>query len=145
LEKHDLYLKPEKCEFAKQEIEYLGVIIGQNRICMDPGKLKGIADWPVPQNPTEVQQFLGFTGYYRYFVPNYSKIAWPLLDLTKKGLIWHWEQPQHDAFEELKTKMCYSLVLTQPDFEEKFYLQTDASAYGVGAILSQRERNPPSI
>jgi hypothetical protein len=48
LEKHDLYLKPEKCEFAKTEIEYLGVIIGQNKIRMDPGKLKGIADWPVP-------------------------------------------------------------------------------------------------
>jgi hypothetical protein len=112
---------------------------------MDPGKLKGIADWLVPQNPTEVWQFLGFTRYYRYFVPNYSKIAWPLLDLTKKGLIWHWEWPQHDAFEELKTRMCCSPVLTQPDFKEKFYLQTDASAYGVGAVLSQRGRNPPSI
>jgi hypothetical protein len=64
LKEHDLYLKLEKCEFAKQEIEYLGVIIGQNKIRMDPGKLKGIADWPVPQNLTEVWQFLGFTGYY---------------------------------------------------------------------------------
>jgi hypothetical protein len=64
LEEYDLYLKPEKCEFAKGEIEYLGVIIGQNKIRMDSGKLKGIADWPVPQNPTEVRQFLGFTGYY---------------------------------------------------------------------------------
>jgi hypothetical protein len=64
LEKHDLYLKSEKCEFAKQEIKYLGVIIGQNKIQMDLGKLKGIADWPVPQNPTEVQQFLRFTEYY---------------------------------------------------------------------------------
>jgi hypothetical protein len=54
LEEHDLYLKPEKCEFAKEEIKYLGVIVGQNKIRMDPGKLKGIADWPVPQNPTEV-------------------------------------------------------------------------------------------
>jgi hypothetical protein len=54
LEKYNLYLKPEKCEFAKQEIKYLGVIIGQNKICMDPGKLKGIADWLVPRNPTEV-------------------------------------------------------------------------------------------
>jgi hypothetical protein len=87
MEKHNLYLKPEKCEFEKEEIEYLGVIIGQNKIRMDPGKLKGIADWPVPQNPTEVHQFLGFTGYYRYFVPNYLKIAWPLLDLTKKNLM----------------------------------------------------------
>jgi serine protease inhibitor ecotin len=55
LEKHDLYLKPEKCKFTKQEIKYLGVIIGQNKIQMDPGKLKGIVDWPVPRNPTEVQ------------------------------------------------------------------------------------------
>jgi hypothetical protein len=54
LEKHNLYLKPEKCEFAKEEIEYLGVIIGKNKIHMNPGKLKGIVDWPVPQNLTEV-------------------------------------------------------------------------------------------
>jgi hypothetical protein len=142
LEEHDLYLKPEKCAFAKKEIEYLGVVIGQNKICMDPGKLKGIADWPVPWNPTEVRQFLGFTGYYRYFVPNYSKIARPLLDLTKKNLVWRWERPQHDAFEELKTRMCCSPVLTQPDFKKKFYLQMDASAYGMGAVLSQQGRNP---
>jgi hypothetical protein len=64
LEEHDLYLKPEKCKFAKREIEYLRVIIGQNKIRMDPKKLKGIADWPVPWNPTKVRQFLGFTGYY---------------------------------------------------------------------------------
>jgi len=75
LEKHDLYLKPEKCEFLKKEIIYLGVIIGNNQIKMDPSKLKGIADWTTPQTPTDIRKFLGFTGYYRYFVPNYSKIA----------------------------------------------------------------------
>jgi hypothetical protein len=75
LEENDLYLKPEKCEFEKEEIKYLGVIIGRNHLRMDPKKLKGVADWPVPRNPTEVRGFLGFTGYYRYFVPNYSKIA----------------------------------------------------------------------
>jgi hypothetical protein len=75
LERHDLYLKLEKCEFEKEEIKYLGVIVGQNKIRMDLGKLKGIADWPVPQNPTEVRQFLAFTRYYWYFVPNYSKIV----------------------------------------------------------------------
>jgi hypothetical protein len=110
---------------------------------MDPGKLKGIADWPVLWNPTKVQQFLGFMGYYRYFVPNYLKIAQPLLNLTKKGLVWCWQWPQHNAFEELKMRMCCSPVLTQPDFEKKFYLQTDASAYGMGTILSQQGRNPP--
>jgi hypothetical protein len=104
---------------------------------MDPGKLKGITDWPVPQNPTKVQQFLGFTGYYRYFVPNYSKIAQSLLDLTKKNLMWWWEEPQHRVFKELKTRMCCSPVLTQPNFKEKFYLQIDTLAYGVGTVLSQ--------
>jgi hypothetical protein len=73
------------------------------------------------------------------------KIAQLLLDLTKKNLVWRWERPQHDAFEELKTRMCCSLVLTQLDFEGKFYLQTDALAYSVGTVLSQRGKNLPSL
>jgi hypothetical protein len=56
---------------------------------MDPKKLQGVADWPVPKNLTDIQKFLGFTGYYQYFIPNYSKIAQPLLDLTKKVTPWH--------------------------------------------------------
>ena|SRR6266850_1089972 len=75
LEKNNLYLKLEKCEFLKREIDYLSVIIGNNTIKMDPTKLKGVADWTTPATPTDIQKFLGFTGYYRYFVPNYSKIA----------------------------------------------------------------------
>ena len=93
LEKYDLYLKPKKCEFEKEEIEYLGIIIGKGMLRMDKKKLRGVADWPVPKNPTNVRQFLGFTGYYRYFVPNYSKIARPLLDLTKKDVVWEWKNP----------------------------------------------------
>ncbi len=137
LEQNDLYLKPEKCDFEQKEIDYLGVIVGNGRIQMDPKKLKGVADWPVPRNPTEIRKFLGFTGYYRYFIQGYSKIARPLLDLTKKAIVWHWGEPQHKAFEELKTRMCSRPVLTQPDFNKPFFLQTDALAYGVGAILSQ--------
>jgi hypothetical protein len=72
LETHDLYLKSEKCEFLKREIEYLGVIIGNGVLKMKPKKLESIKNWATPNNPTEIQKFLGFTGYYRYFVPNYS-------------------------------------------------------------------------
>jgi len=75
LEENDLYLKPEECAFKQEEIDYLGVIVGHNTIKMDPSKIKGVADWPVPRNPMEIHQFLGFTGYYQYFIPNYSKIA----------------------------------------------------------------------
>ena len=104
---------------------------------MDPSKLKGVADWPKPKSPTEIRQFLGFTGYYRYFIPKYSKIARPLLDLTKKDIIWKWEERQQRAFEELKKRMCTGPVLRQPNFNKRFYLQADASLYGVGAVLSQ--------
>ena len=75
LEAHDLYLKPEKCAFEKEEIDYLGIIIGQGTVKMDPSKLKGVANWPKPKTPTEIRQFLGFTGYYHYFIPKYSEIA----------------------------------------------------------------------
>ena len=70
----------------------------------------------------KVHQFLGFTGYYQYFVLNYSKIAHPLLDLIKKTTPWHWGPTQEGTFLELKTYMCSSPVLTQPDFKKCFYL-----------------------
>ena len=93
LEEHDHYLKPEKCQFEKDEIEYLGIIVGKGHLQMSPKKLQGIADWSPPRNPTEFCSFLGFTGYYRYLVPNYSKIAQPLLDLMKKPLPGTGEKP----------------------------------------------------
>jgi hypothetical protein len=88
LEANNLYLKPEKCEFLKREIDYLGVTIRNNVLKMDPKKLRGVVDWKTPQTPTDIQKFLGFTRYYQYFVPNYSRIARPLLDLTKKATPW---------------------------------------------------------
>ena len=144
LEENNLYLKPEKCEFEKEEIKYLGVIVGKNHLKMSPKKLQGIADWPIPKMPTNIWQFLGFTGYYCYFVPNYSSIAWPLLDLTKRTTPWHWGEQQFKAFEELKTQMCSSPVLTQPNFDKRFILQVDALAYGMGTILSQ-EGDPTNL
>jgi reverse transcriptase-like protein len=111
---------------------------------MDPKKIQGVADWSPPTTVTEVWQFLGFTGYYRYFVPNYSKIARPLLDLTKKAINWHWGPKQMKAFETLKTLMCRKPILVQPNFNKRFYLQMDTSAYGMGAILLQVAGANPS-
>ena len=75
LKKHDLYLKPEKCVFKQQRIEFLGVILEGGMVQMDPVKVKGVADWPPPQNVTDICSFLGFTGFYHYFIPNYSLIT----------------------------------------------------------------------
>src|SRR5258708_12114135 len=114
---------------------------------MDPQKISSIPEWPVRKNPTNVCSFLRFTGYYCYFVPNYSKIAHPLLNLTKKSIVWHWGEPQFKAFEMLKTLMCQKPVLIQPDFKCRFYLQTDPSAYGIGHVPPQdpaQETPPPT-
>jgi hypothetical protein len=71
LEENNLYIKPEKYKFKKEEIKYLEVIIGRNKLQIDPKKLKGVTDWPKPKNLIDIQKFLGFIEYYCYFVPDY--------------------------------------------------------------------------
>jgi hypothetical protein len=137
LQKHDLFLKPEKCLFEQKHMEFLGIILESGTIQMDPAKIQGVADWPRPKSVRDVRAFLGFTGFYRYFVPNYSIIARPLIDLTKKATPFHWETRQETAFLTLKSHISSKPVLRQPDYTQPFFLATDASAYSVGAVLSQ--------
>jgi hypothetical protein len=88
LQKHDLFLKPEKCCFHQAEVDYLGVIIRQGLVRMDPVKVQGIIDWPAPTSVKDVHSFLGFCNFYWVFILEFSKIARPLNDLTKKGRPW---------------------------------------------------------
>ena len=91
LKEHDLYLKPEKCVFDQKRIEFLGVILEGRTIPMDPAKVKGIVDWPPLQNVMDICSFLGFTGFYHYFRLNYSLIAQPLIQLTRKNIPFNWD------------------------------------------------------
>ena len=143
LKKHDLYLKLEKCIFDQHRIEFLGIILENRTVQMDPVKVKGVADWSPPQNIIDVHSFLGFTGFYHYFIPNYSLIAWPLIQLTQKNVPFKWEPTCMCAFEHLKSLMCLKPILWQPNYTKAFFLATDASTYGVGTILLQEgELNP---
>jgi hypothetical protein len=137
LEENNLYLNIDKCEFEQDHIDFLGVRVENNQVKMEEGKVDKVKNWTPPRNLKEVRRFLGFTGYYRYFIKGYSAIAKPLLELTKQSTPWHWDASQQRAFDDLKEKMCEKPVLQQPDFDKTFYLQTDASAHGVGAVLSQ--------
>ena len=140
---HNLYLKPEKCAFERWKMEFLGVVLEDGTVQMDPAKLKGIADWLQPQHITDVHAFLGFTGFYCYFVPNYSNTAWPLIQLTKKNTIFWWTEECKVTFECLKMLMCSHPILWQPDYIKAFFLAKDASAYSMGAVLLQEgEINP---
>ena len=108
---NDLYIKPEKCTFEQEEIEYLGVIIGRGQLRMDPKKLHAVLNYPMPQNVTDIRAFLGFTGYYQYFIKNYSAIVQPLLALTRKSVTFHWGKAEQEAFNKIQTIMCWALVL----------------------------------
>jgi Reverse transcriptase (RNA-dependent DNA polymerase) len=90
LQDHNLYLKPKKCSFSQQEVEYLGVIIGGGKVRMDPVKVKGITNWPTPTTVWDVCSFLEFCNFYRAFIPHFSDVARPLNDLTCKNHQWSW-------------------------------------------------------
>jgi hypothetical protein len=115
LQANDLYLKPEKCEFEKTCIEYLGLIISENHVKMDPVKVKGIMDWPIPKKVKDVQAFIGFCNFYRRFIEGFSWIARPLSQLTQKDVEWAWTSEAQDAFDELKRKFTTAPLLVMPD------------------------------
>ena len=84
LQEYDLYLRPEKCEFEKEEVEYLGLVIRNKEVAMDPVKVEAVKEWKDPKNLKEVRGFLGFANFYRRFIKDFARIARPLNDLTKK-------------------------------------------------------------
>jgi len=137
LQEHNLFLKPEKCTFKQPTIKFLGVNVDQGTVQMDNTKIVKVKNWITPHNVQEVRKFLGFTGYYHYFIQDYSKKVRPLLYLTHNMMPWQWGQDQQTAFETLCDAMCNKPILRQPNFKKPFYVLTDTSAYGVGAILSQ--------
>ncbi len=137
LEVAGLKLNPEKCSFVKSKLEFLGHIVSDKGIQTDPAKVQKVKDFPVPQNITQLRGFLGLTSYYRRFVPNFSKIASPLNKLLKKGVVYEWTMVQQQAFDDLKGRLITSPILIFPNFEKQFVLLTDASTFGLGAILSQ--------
>jgi len=135
----NLKLQPDKCEFLRKEVIYLGHIITENGISPDPSKLEAVKNFPIPKKVKDIQAFVGLAGYYRKFIEDFSKIAKPLTKLTKKGEKFEWTTLQQNAFETLKNKLTSAPVLKYPDFNQEFLVTTDASDYAIGAVLSQGE------
>ena len=123
-------LKPKKFDFLKHKVQYLGHIVSDEGVAADSSKLKKVATW-------QVQQFLGFAGYYRRFIQDFTKIAWPLHKLTEHKALFRWTPECQSAFDRLKQHLVTSPVLAYPDYSKPFILDTDASDTGIGAVLSQ--------
>ena len=136
-----LTAKPGKCQFGMETCTYLGHIVGNGVVKPETSKIGAVESFAVPQTKRQVRAFLGLTGYYRKFIPNYAETAAPLTDLTKKNApnSVNWTQSCQTAFEQLKRLLCSTPVLSSPDFTRRFILQTDASDIAVGAVLSQRD------
>ncbi|KAL5020764.1 hypothetical protein ScPMuIL_002155, partial [Solemya velum] len=132
-----LKLKPQKCHLFKTEVLYLGFIVSNAGVKTDPDKIERIRSWPNPCNITDVRSFLGLCCYYRKFVDNFSDIAVPLYNLTKKNTRFHWDKQCQEAFNTLKVALQESVILQYPQFDQPFILDTDSSDHSSGAILSQ--------
>lgn len=137
LRKANLKIQPDKCEFLKKEVAYLGHLITPDGVKPDPKKVEAVENFPVPKNTKEVKSFLGLTGYYRRFIPSYAKISKPLTNLLKKDQLFNFNQECNEAFNILKNYLITEPILQYPRFDEPFILTTDASLYAIGAVLSQ--------
>jgi len=137
LMEYGLKLKPSKCQFVRQKVQFLGHTITPNGLSPIPTNIEKIVKYPKPKNAKQVRQFLGLAGYYRKFIQNFANIATPLFNLVKKDAKFTWGPDHETAFTTLRDSLVSAPVLIFPDFSEPFYLQTDASEFAVGAVLSQ--------
>ncbi|GJW59966.1 putative reverse transcriptase domain-containing protein [Tanacetum coccineum] len=140
LRKEKLYAKFSKCEFWLQEVHFLGHVVNQSGIHVDPGKIEAVKNWKAPTTSSEIRSFLGLAGYYRRFIANFSKIAKPLTSLTQKNQKYVWGVEQEEAFQTLKNNMCDAPILSLPNRVEDFVVYYDASNQGLGCVLMQRNK-----
>jgi hypothetical protein len=140
LRDHRLYAKLSKCEFWLREIKFLGHTISQDGISVDPEKVREVMDWKPPTTVRQIRSFLGLAGYYRRFIPDFSRIAKPMTELLKKGVKYDWSQKCEDAFHTLRQHLTTAPVLAQPDNTKPFEVYCDASGTGLGCVLMQDNR-----
>jgi transposase InsO family protein len=133
----NLRLNPDKCQFGRRSLTYLGHVVTAAGIRTDPDKVAAIRQLATPKTLRQLRRFLGMASWYRRFIPDFSRIAAPLNRLLKKGGRWDWTSEQDAAFNTLKDSLSAAPVLACPDFGKPFVLQTDAADTGLGVALTQ--------
>jgi hypothetical protein len=137
LREKQLYAKFSKCEFWLSEVKFLGHVISQGGVSVDPSKVEAVLNWERPRSVTEVRSFLGLAGYYRRFILGFSEIALPLTRLTRKEATFDWDAACEWSFRTLKEKLTTAPVLVIPDPNRKYVVYCDASNKGLGCVLMQ--------
>ena len=135
-----LAVSAEKCSWKQSEVEFLGYVIGREGIKMSEEKVKGVLEWKSPASLVETQAFLGFANFYRRFIKDYSRVARPITELTKATTKdWKWTPEAEQAFSELKNRFTSAPILAHFDPQRPVIVETDASDFALGAVLSQRD------
>lgn len=127
-----------KCEFLKPEVDFLGFVMGSGNVKVGERKIGAVSQFPVPKNAKQLRSFLGLVSWFRRFIPNLSDRSKDLNELTQMGVTYRWEEKHQKAFEDLKKSLVEAPVLATPDPDRQFEIHTDASGYGLGAALIQR-------
>ncbi|KAL4013401.1 hypothetical protein IC575_025570 [Cucumis melo] len=133
-----LYAKFSKCEFWLKKVSFLGHVVSSEGVSVDLANIEAVTNWPRPSTVSEIRSFLGLAGYYRRFVEDFSRIANPLIQLTKKGTPFVWSPACESSFQKLKQKLVTAPVLTGLDGSESFVIYSDASKKGLGCVLMQQ-------
>ena len=137
IEEAGLKVKPEKCRILPQRVPFVGHILSAQGVSTDPEKVSAVKSWPPPTNLSQLRVFLGKIGYNRKFIPDFATLAAPLFQLEEKGRNFVWSDNCQKSFDTLKQALCEAPVLAFSRFDLPFVLDTDASATGVAAVLSQ--------
>ncbi|WVZ80535.1 hypothetical protein U9M48_028004 [Paspalum notatum var. saurae] len=140
LREHKLYAKFSKCAFWLKEVSFLGHILSEKGVAVDPSKVECVLNWKQPETVTEIRSFLGLAGYYRRFIKDFSKMAKPMTSLTKKNAKYSWSPNCEEAFQSLKISLTTAPVLAQPDVTKPFDVNCDAFSNGLGCVLLQEGR-----
>jgi len=139
--KHKVKLNIGKCHFFKEKVEVLGHMVTKDGLTTMESKVEAVKNWNRPSNINEVRSFLGTVGYYRKFIPNFSKLAAPLTILLRKNCSFFWGEEQQLAFDILKSALINAPILRFPDYSKQFIIRTDACAEGIGGVLLQKDED----
>ena len=138
LREHQLFTKFSKCYLFKDKIQYLVHVVTKEGTSVDPKKIQTIKDWLVPKDVTDVQYFMGITGYYRRFIEGFSRIANTITSLEKNGKKFDWNKKCEEIFKKLKTLLTSAPTLRIADPNKEFVVCTDACNDGLGGVLTQK-------
>lgn len=139
LDQYQLKLKPRKCDFFQEKVQFLGRTVSAQGLEMGETPAKVVLDWERPPNIKEVERFLGYANYHRGFIKDFAKLAVPLYKVTQKGQPFVWGDDQEQAFNDIKSAFTKPPMLALPNSDGRFILDTDASDYAIGAELSQEQ------